>query len=102
MGLTLEVKPAGSADSALRYRSEQKKWGPCLGTRAPNGAFPFVSVVFTPTRGVIHPSFPLRGRWERTSKSGEQAPSPSLITRRDSLSETRQRLLIMHALRQCA
>ena len=69
-----------------------KKWGPCLGTRAPSDAFPFVSVVFTPTRGVIHPSFPLRGRWERTLKSGEQAPSPSLVTLLGSSSETRQQL----------
>src|SRR5258708_39475577 len=68
-----------------------KKWGPCLGTRAPSDAFPFVSVVFTPTRGVIHPSFPLRGRWERTLKSVEQAPSPSLVTLLDSSWETRQR-----------
>jgi hypothetical protein len=68
-----------------------KKWGPCLGTRAPSDAFPFVSVVFTPTRGVIHPSFPLRGRWERTLKCDEQAPSPSLVTFLNSSSETRQR-----------
>ena len=73
-----------------------KKWGPCLGTRAPSSAFPFVGVVFTPTRGVIHPSFPLRGRWERTLKSGEQAPSPSLTTLLDSSSETRTRLATMH------
>src|SRR5579859_366026 len=77
-----------------------KKWGPCLGTRAPSGAFPFVSVVFTPTRGVIYPSFPLRGRWERTLKSGEQAPSPSLASLLDSSSETRQQQGIMHESRQ--
>src|SRR5579859_671864 len=77
-----------------------KKWGPCLGTRAPSGAFPFVSVVFTPTRGVIHPSFPLRGRWERTLKSGEQAPSPSLASLLDSSSETHQPREVVHALRQ--
>jgi hypothetical protein len=35
-------------------------------------------VVFTPERGVIHPSFPLRGRWERSAKISKQAPSPSL------------------------
>ena len=86
---------------AVRQGKEQrKKWGPCLGTRAPSGAFPFVSVVFTPTRGVIHPSFPLRGRWERTLERGEQAPSPSLATFLDSSSETRQRLGIMHEVRQ--
>ncbi len=33
---------------------------------------------FQPARGVIHPSFPLRGRWGRPASVGEQAPSPSL------------------------
>ena len=33
---------------------------------------------FQPARGVIHPSFPLRGRWGRSASVGEQAPSPSL------------------------
>jgi hypothetical protein len=38
-----------------------------------------VSGRFQPARGVIiHPSFPLRGRWERLASVGEQAPSPSL------------------------
>src|SRR5216683_2347485 len=66
-----------------------KKWGPCLGTRAPV-ARSIVIVVFPPTRGVIHPSFPLRGRWERILKSGEQAPSPSLATPLDSSLERAQ------------
>ena len=92
--------PDQDADSALRSVRRTKKWGPCLGTRAPSDAFPFVSVVFTPTRGVIHPSFPLRGRWERTLKSGEQAPSPSLITLLDSSSETCQHQGVLHELRQ--
>jgi hypothetical protein len=70
----------------------QKRVGPLLGNKSPEWRVSIVSVVFTPTRGVIHPSFPLRGRWERTLKSGEQAPSPSLITRLDSSSKTRQRL----------
>src|SRR5882762_5834657 len=35
-------------------------------------------------------------RWERTLKSNEQAPSPSLTTRLDSSSETRQRFRILH------
>src|SRR5713101_873964 len=83
-------------DASLGETGQAKKWGPCLGTRAPSGAFPFVSVVFTPTRGVIHPCFPLRGRWERTSKSGEQAPSPSLVTLLGSSSETRQRSGTVH------
>ncbi len=46
--------------------------------RGPRKARFVASVVFTPARGVIHPSFPLRGRWERIVDSGEQAPSPSL------------------------
>jgi hypothetical protein len=79
-----------------------KKWGPCLGTGAPSDAFPFVGVVFTPTRGVIHPSFPLRGRWERTLKRDEQAPSPSLIALLNSSSETRQHRGLMHELRHLA
>ena len=77
-----------------------KKVGLPLGTGGPEKARSIVSVVFTPTRGVIHPSFPLRGRWERTLKCGEQAPSPSLVTFLDSSSETRQRLVILHELRQ--
>ena len=46
--------------------------------RGPRKARFVASVVFTPARGVIHPSFPLRGRWERSVKSNKQAPSPSL------------------------
>jgi hypothetical protein len=57
-----------------------KKVGPLLGNKSPGVARSIVSVVFTPTRGVIHPCFPLRGRWERILKSDEQAPSPSLVT----------------------
>src|SRR6266851_2102557 len=63
-----------------------------LGIGSPGRRVSIAGVVFTPTRGVIHPSFPLRGRWERTLKSGEQAPSPSLVTLLDSSLETRQRL----------
>ena len=40
------------------------------------GAFHFPAL--QPARGVIHPSFPLRGRWGRSASVGEQAPSPSL------------------------
>jgi hypothetical protein len=58
--------------TALRQKkSAAPAWGPAK-------ARSIFSVVFTPTRGVIHPSFPLRGRWERFAKNGEQAPSPSL------------------------
>jgi hypothetical protein len=59
-----------------------------------------VSVVFTPTRGVIHPSFSLRGRWERIAKSGEQAPSPSLASLLNSSCETHSCTSLMHGLRQ--
>src|SRR5215467_6078541 len=62
--------------------------GPLLGNKSPGRRDSIAGVVFTPTRGVIHPSFPLRGRWERTPISGEQAPSPSLVTRLDSSSES--------------
>jgi hypothetical protein len=69
--------------------SPTKKVGPPLGTGSPEKARSVVSVVFTPTRGVIHPSFPLRGRWERVVKNGEQAPSPSLTAPYTSSYETR-------------
>ena len=85
---------------AVLLAKRVKKWGPCLGTRAPSGRVSIVSVVFTPTRGVIHPSFPLRGRWERTLKRDEQAPSPSLATFLDSSLETRTRSGTLHELRQ--
>ena len=67
--------------------------GLLLGNKSPERRVPFVSVVFTPTRGVIHPSFPLRGRWERMLKNGEQAPSPSLVTLLHSSFRTRPRAL---------
>src|SRR5256885_6815081 len=78
----------------------KKKRGSCLGTRAPK-ARSIVSVVFTLTRGVIHPCFPLRGRWERISKSGEQAPSPSLVSLLHSSFGTRPRRSLLHGSRQC-
>jgi hypothetical protein len=59
------------------------------------------SVVFTPARGVIHPSFPLRGRWERIVKSDEQAPSPSLAALLNPSFEPHSRAYLMHGLRQC-
>src|SRR5258706_16199290 len=54
----------------------QKK-GPSLGNESPKRRIPFPAF-FSPGRGVIHPSFPLRGRWERPSQISKQAPSPSL------------------------
>jgi hypothetical protein len=53
------------------------KKGPPLGTGDPRRRVP-LPVSFSHQRGVIHPSFPLRGRWERDVKSVKQAPSPSL------------------------
>jgi hypothetical protein len=55
-----------------------KKKGAPAWDREPRKARFVASVVFTPACGVIHPSFPLRGRWERIVESNEQAPSPSL------------------------
>src|SRR5258706_1562835 len=53
------------------------KKGPSLGNESPKRRIPFPAF-FSPGRGVIHPSFPLRGRWERPSQISKQAPSPSL------------------------
>lgn len=73
-------QPPQNINSRVQKLSATKKVGLPLGTGSPEKARSIVSVVFTPTRGVIHPSFPLRGRWERFAKNGEQAPSPSLTT----------------------
>src|SRR5712692_1861338 len=56
----------------------QEKKGAPLGIGGPRRRVSIAGVVFTPARGVIHPSFPLRGRWERIVKSDKQAPSPRL------------------------
>jgi hypothetical protein len=46
----------------------------------------FRSGCLQPARGVIHPCFPLRGRWGRLASDDERAPSPSLaIFRKTSL-----------------
>jgi hypothetical protein len=79
--------------------SDGKRWDPRLGSGAPEGAFR-CQCLFTPARGVIHHSFPLRGRWERSVKSDEQAPSPSLAPLHISSFETRPRYLLMHDARQ--
>ena len=75
--------------------------GPPLGIGGPVRRVSIAGVVFTPARGVIHPSFPLRGRWERFAKSDKQAPSPSLVSRRISLSETRLLTPLLHDLNHC-
>jgi hypothetical protein len=62
-----------------------------LGNESPGRRVSIAGVVFTPARGVIHPSFPLRGRWERSAKSDKQAPSPSLVSLYISSFETRLR-----------
>lgn len=82
------------------YRVLEKNEAPAW-DRGPRRVRFVVSVVFTPTRGVIHPSFPLRGRWERIAKSGEQAPSPSLASLLNSSCETHSCTSLMHGLRQC-
>jgi hypothetical protein len=83
-------------EKLLGQRQTDKKMGPPLGTGSPGRRVSIASVVFTPARGVIHPSFPLRGRWERSAKSDEQAPSPSLDSLRVSSFETRPRQPHMH------
>jgi hypothetical protein len=77
------------------YRMSGKKVGFPLGTGNPEKARSIASVVFTPARGVIHPRFPLRGRWERFAKNGEQAPSPSLTAFYISSCKTRLYHLLM-------
>jgi hypothetical protein len=72
-----------------------KESGAPAWVREPRKARSVSGVVFTPERGVIHPSFPLRGRWERPIQSGEQAPSPSLAPLLRSSIGTRPRLCIL-------
>src|SRR5271155_550128 len=79
--------------------AKQKKWAPAW-DREPEKARSIASVVFTPARGVIHPSFPLRGRWQRQIKSVKQAPSPSLAALYKPSFETRLRRGLMHGKRQ--
>src|SRR6266571_9573888 len=78
-----------------------KKEGPPLGIGGPRRRVSIAGVVFTPARGVIHPSFPLRGRWERSVKSDKQAPSPSLVSLHISSFETRPQKPVKHGCRQC-
>src|SRR5947209_20193860 len=87
--------------SGSHLRRRDKKVGPPLGNREPRKARSVAGVVFTPARGVIHPSFPLRGRWERSAKSDKQAPSPSLVSLHISSFETRPQKPVKHGCRQC-
>src|SRR5271165_7209482 len=90
------VLSGGFNAAAAQKKNEAPAWD-----RGPRRVRFVVSVVFTPTRGVIHPSFPLRGRWERIAKSGEQAPPPSLASLLNSSCETHSCTPLMHGLRQC-
>jgi hypothetical protein len=51
-----------------------KKWDPAWDQGPREGAFHCQCRFHTNAWG--HPSFPLRGRWERSAKNGEQIPSP--------------------------
>src|SRR6266481_458394 len=78
-----------------------KKSGALAWDREPRKARSVAGVVFTPARGVIHPCFPLTGRWERSAKSDKQAPSPSLVSFHISSFETPPRNPRMHGFLQC-
>jgi hypothetical protein len=90
-----EQMPRLGRQKITLYIERHKKVGLPLGTGSPEKARSIVSVVFTPTRGVIHPSFPLRGRWERSAKNDEQAPSPSLTALYISSCKTRLLTLLL-------
>ena len=94
--LFAESLPSRQTLSDVFAFTGKQKMGLLLGNKSPGRRDSIAGVVFTPTRGVIHPSFPLRGRWERTPISDEQAPSPSLVTRLDSSSESHPRRGPMH------
>src|SRR6267378_5328377 len=81
-------------------RLDEKSGAPAW-DREPRKARSVAGVVFTPARGVIHPSFPLRGRWGRSAETDQQAPSPSLVSLHISSDGTRPRCLLLHGLRQC-
>ena len=99
--LHLHQVGTGLSPASCRTCTAYKKEGPPLGIGGPGRRVSIAGVVFTPARGVIHPSFPLRGRWERSAKSDKQAPSPSLATFHISSFETRPRSPLMHGSRQC-
>jgi hypothetical protein len=67
----------GIGQRTLRGRGPQKKGRAPAWEREPCERIPFPSR-FRPGRGVIHPSFPLRGRWGDPNQFGERAPSLSL------------------------
>jgi hypothetical protein len=59
----------------------EKRRGPRLGSRAPKVAFLRTCSRRLQAHGVIHPSFPLRGRWERPVPSDKWAPSSPRTSR---------------------
>jgi hypothetical protein len=98
----IEAKSSATAPvKTRRARNEvaaQKSGAPAW-DREPREARSIASVVFTPARGVIHPSFPLRGRWERSAKNSKQAPSPSLTAFYTSSCKTRLLTVLLHPCR---
>src|SRR5579859_336125 len=56
--------------------SAGKKMGPPLGTGSPGRHVSSPASFSHRMRGVIHPSFPLRGRWERPLKDVPSKPLP--------------------------
>jgi uncharacterized protein YecT (DUF1311 family) len=100
MSCKVELTRQRTAEIENTYKNQQtqgrvekrKKRAPAW-DRGPRRHVSIAGVVFTPALGVIHPSFPLRGRWERSVKSDQQAPSPSLVSLHISSFETRPRVL---------
>src|SRR5690349_19598837 len=76
-------------------RQTRKKCGPSW-DRGPRKARFNCWHRFHTSAWVMHPSFPLRGRWVRSAKSYKQAPSPSLVFLDSSSDETRLRTEVMH------
>jgi hypothetical protein len=70
-------RPKESLISIYWEISYQKNGAPAW-EREPRKARLNASVVFTPARGVIHPSFPLRGRWLRAPETASKPLPPRL------------------------
>ena len=67
----------GIGNNARRtWERRGKKMGPPLGTGSPGRHVSSPASFSHRMRGVIHPSFPLRGRWERPSKDVPSKPLP--------------------------
>src|SRR5689334_22260761 len=62
--ISAQEASATNRNSGIEKTSSRKnKKGPSLGNEGPERRIPFPAF-FSPGCGVIHPSFPLRGRWE--------------------------------------